>query len=163
MPFTPTHVIAALPLWSLRRHVPWSAAAIGSMTPDTPLFVPVVDYAATHSTIGSLTTCLPIGVATFLLWRHVLRVPPLERLPDPVRRRIDRVPPAKRRRPPVQAAVRLFAVAAGHRVAIGGMIVLSAWTHQTWDAFTHQGRQGVAQVTTLEQDHPILGTPLPEY
>ncbi len=31
MPFTPTHVVAILPLWPLRRFLPFTALAIGAM------------------------------------------------------------------------------------------------------------------------------------
>ena len=50
MPFTPTHVLAILPIAALKRPaLPFSALVIGSMIPDLPLFVPLSpDYGTTH-------------------------------------------------------------------------------------------------------------------
>ena len=66
MPFTPTHVAAALPAlpW-LRRfgNVPASALVIGTMIPDAAVFLPrVFDYGVAHSVPGLFTRGLPAGV-----------------------------------------------------------------------------------------------------
>jgi len=67
MPFTISHAAAVLPFARpLARWRLLSAAIIGSMVPDfawvTPWHPPRVD---THSALGLLTYCLPVGMATF--------------------------------------------------------------------------------------------------
>lgn len=54
MPFTPTHVLAILPVAAVKRFpLPFSALVIGSMIPDLPLFLPwSPGYDQTHSVAG---------------------------------------------------------------------------------------------------------------
>lgn len=81
MPFTPTHIVAVLPFWPLRRVVPFSAFAMGAMIPDLPLFFPIVNYAQAHSPLGLLSLCLPLGMAGFFLFELVMRKPIIAILP----------------------------------------------------------------------------------
>ena len=139
MPFTATHVLAVVPLRDTR--LPFAALAVGSMTPDLPIFVHFLpSYYTTHSAGGLLTACLPLGLALWLGWELVLRDPTLALLPEWVRRRTDRT---GRARGPDGRRVLLAAAA----------VLIGAATHLVWDAFTHGGRWGVRLV-------PVLDTPL---
>ena len=64
MPFTPTHTLAVIPIWS------WcpgaysrSALVIGCMIPDLPVLLPInVSYTTTHSLPGVVVACVPLGI-----------------------------------------------------------------------------------------------------
>lgn len=155
MPFTPTHIVAALPLWPLRRTLPFAALAIGSMVPDLPMYFPVVDYAQTHAPMGVFTICLPIGFALFLLFEFLMRRPLVELLPHRVGRRI----PSESRIPTGTSASTHLRFYTGVALAI----VIGAFTHQIWDAFTHQGRWGTQLVPCLHAQVEIGGYLVPGY
>ena len=143
MPFTPTHVAAALPAlpWLRGRHVPASALVIGSMIPDAGVFLPrYVDYGRTHSVGGLFTLCLPLGLAAFLMWEYFLKAPLVDLAPRWVRRRTTggRGP----RRAPLTVRTLLWAV---------GLTLAGAATHVFWDSFTHPGRWGVRAVPALNR------------
>lgn len=146
MPFTPTHVVAVLPL---RRVLPLTALAIGAMVPDVPHFFPVASYAQTHAPLGALTLCLPLGAACFLLLEWVLRRPLIALLPGWLAQRLD---PA----PGIEPGVGFWA-----RVAVA--IVLGAYTHQLWDAFSHAGGWGTHLVPMLNESIALGPWPLPGY
>ena len=139
MPFTPTHIVAVLPFWSLRRAVPFSAFAIGAMIPDVPLFFPIVDYAQTHSSAGLFFVCLPLGMGAFFLFELVMRKPMVAILPVWFASRLSPTP----KLPP-----RSF-LGIQHAIAAAVAIVVGACTHQIWDAFTHAGRWGTHLVPML--------------
>ena len=134
VPFTPTHVVAVIPLWPLRRFLPFAALAIGSMVPDLALFFPYIDYSETHSAMGVFTVCLPMGISLFLLFELVMRRPMTGLLPNYVERRMQSAPRLPTE-PEMIVHFRFYA-----KVALA--IVIGAYTHQIWDAFTHQGRWG---------------------
>ena len=136
MPFTPTHVLAVVPL--RRTRLPFAALAVGSMVPDLPIFVHFLpSYRTAHSLPGLFTACLPLGTALWLAWELVLREPAVALLPEWVRRRLgaDRPAPDARTVLPAAAAV-----------------LLGAATHLFWDAFTHGGRWGVRLVPWLNTE-----------
>lgn len=125
------------------------------MVPDIGLFFPIVDYAQTHSPFGVFSTCLPIGVAIFLLFETVMRCPLVALLPAWFQRRIDslpQVPTTPRLRPHV------FFYS-----GLGTAVVIGAFTHQIWDAFTHQGRWGTDVVPLLNATVSFAGYEVPGY
>lgn len=125
MPFTPTHVLAVVPL---HRLLPLSALAVGAMVPDFPLYFPVgITYETTHSAAGLVTACLPLGLALYLLFERVLRAPLAALAPPRWQAVLLGTPRAPGWRPLALAALALLAGAVSHVV---------------WDAFTHQGRWG---------------------
>ncbi len=155
MPFTPTHIIAVLPFWLLRRWLPFAGLAIGAMVPDIALCFPIVDYAQTHSPFGVFSTCLPLGVAIFLLFDTVMRGPLVALLPAWFQTRIDplpQLPTAPRLKP------HLFFYA-----GLVAAIVIGAFTHQIWDAFTHKGRWGINVIPSLNSTVAIAGYNTPGY
>lgn len=152
MPFTPTHIVAVLPL---RRFLPFGPLVIGSMVPDVPLFFPVVDCAQTHSLSGIFTTCLPLGVVWFLLCETVMRGPMVALLPIGVQRRIPTAPQI----PSGPRLANHLAFYAATAIAI----VIGALTHQVWDAFTHQDRWGTQWIPLLNSAFSISRFSLPIY
>ena len=155
MPFTPTHIVAILPLWPLRRWLPFAGLAIGAMVPDIAIFFPVVDYAQTHSPFGVFSTCLPFGMAIYLLFDTVMRGPLVALLPTWFQARIDprpQLPTIPRIRPQL-----IF------YTGLVFSIVIGAITHQSWDAFTHKGRWGTNVIPWLNTTVAIAGYNLPGY
>ncbi len=141
MPFTPSHVLAVIPIaFVARPGLPFSALVIGSMIPDLPLYLPVASaYETTHSARGVFTACLPLGIASFLCFQALMKRPMAALLPNWVRRRTA----------PLEAPI--LVPSFGFLVRVSAAIVLGAWTHVLWDSFTHQGRWGVEVVPALNQ------------
>ncbi len=134
MPFTISHAAAVLPLRKLR--LPLAAMMIGSMAPDFPYFLPGdLSRANTHDLEGIFLFCLPMGLAAWLLFVHLLERPSIELLPEPWRLRI----------PHSDSSFTFKALALA---SLG--IIVGALTHIAWDAFTH----GDTPMTRLV---PLLG------
>jgi hypothetical protein len=130
MPFTPSHIAAALPF----RATPLLPAAVvmGTMAPDIPYFVPLfVPRVLSHSLLGLVTIDLVLGVAAALVWWFLLREPMVDLLPRQIGERIARVGSTDWRPPgwrwPLTVLVLLLSVLVG------------AATHVLWDSFTHPG------------------------
>ena len=141
MPFTPTHMLAALPI-ARRWTSPgvFSALMIGSMVPDWPLYMPIgPEYELTHSFLGIFIACLPLGLSVTLLFLTVIRRALIELAPSGLQRRL--VPFLEE--PPAATARAVVALALA--VCIGAM------THIVWDAFTHNNAWGVALVPGLQR------------
>ena len=147
MPFTPTHVLAVLPVAAIRRlPFPFSALVIGSMIPDLPPFVPLVPgYETTHSVPGLVTACLPVGLACFLLFERGMKRPLLALLPAVLRLRCATLVP---RRPVLRPGSIAWASLA---------VVVGAATHLFWDSFTHQGRWGTLLFPSLNETALVIG------
>ena len=151
MPFTPSHIVAVLPLAKLSRYAPFSAFAIASMVPDLPLFFPLFDYSQTHSILGLFNACLPIGLVAFMVFEALLKQPLVALLPPPFTLRTT--PSSSNWRHMTPRSVLVLMVA----------LIVGAATHVFWDSFTHAGRWGVQLVPALAKNYSILGVPLAGY
>lgn len=152
MPFTPSHAIVALPF--VRTPLVPAAIAIGAMAPDLPLFTrgTIVDYAVTHD-LRWLPATVILALVLLLVWRVVLR--PACRMLAP-RFIGSRLPPEWDRGPRAVAAETFGS--ASRVVLLVLALALGVVTHILWDAFTHEGRGGVALIPALdEQWGPLLG------
>ncbi len=126
MPFTLSHPSAALPFWPLvrRGYIPLAPFAIGAMAPDFEYLLRLEPYALlSHSAWGILVFCLPLGLATYVLWTLLLQ---------PVSRWLVALPPEPARLPLSLAAWILVIVA----------VMLGSGTHVVWDALTHRDAWG---------------------
>lgn len=138
MPFTLAHPLAVVPL--RRTGLPLDALAIGAMIPDLVLFTGLpVAYSTTHAPLGTVSVDLVLGAALLLLWRLLLRVPLMDAAPDWVRERLPAL-----RTPDRSALGRLRTV-----LLAAVALVIGAWTHITWDAFTHSHGWMVQRVPWL--------------
>lgn len=147
MPFTISHVAVVLPFSRLLAR--WrllSAAVIGAMVPDFGLFLPWrPNRFETHSTIALFTFCLPVGLACYWLFQHLIKTPMLEVLPDGAYARWHRfASPAN-----PASAVQWLLAACG--------VLAGAVTHLVWDAFTHEGARGVRLIPWLEDPVVDIG------
>jgi len=148
LPFTLSHPSAALPFWPLIRRgfVPLAPFAIGAMAPDFEYLLRLEPWALlSHSARGVFVFCLPIGLATWILWVMLLH---------PVARALVALPPAPARLPRTTGGWMLVAVA----------IMLGSSTHVFWDALTHRDTWGPAVFPILNQTALTLGPyPVPWY
>jgi len=79
MPLTISHPAAAVPL--ARSGLALSALVIGSMTPDFPYFFPFFPYGyISHSLIGLLIYCLPVGLFSLGVFHFLIKYPVLSLL-----------------------------------------------------------------------------------
>jgi len=74
MPFTPTHVLAILPIRLGCKQLSLVALVIGSMIPDFALFYAIVPYDSSHSLEGLFGYCLPIGLWVYYLYEFSRKV-----------------------------------------------------------------------------------------
>lgn len=139
MPFTPTHVVAVIPLgYRWPRALPFSALMIGSMVPDWPLFFAYgPSYATTHSFRGIITACLPLGFLVYSVFQAILKRPLFDLLPRSVREKSV----------PLLQSPTGFKLGDLTRAAVA--VAVGATTHIVWDAFTHQGRWGTHLLPAL--------------
>lgn len=156
MPFTVSHIAAVLPFSrALARWRLFSATIIGSMVPDFGLLLPTrPPRVETHSAIGLLTFCLPVGLATFWIFQRLVKPAMTEILPNGAYMRWQRSAA-----PATIANLRQWLLA-----ACG--VLIGAVTHLVWDGFTHEGARGVRMIPALDDPavdfagHHIIGARL---
>ena len=157
MPFTPSHAVVALPF--LRTPLVPAAIAVGAMSPDLPLFVPVAPfgYLQSHS-FAYLPVTVVLALGLLLAWRCGLRPAMRELSPQWLARRL----PGEWDAGAAAAAAETFARRGRRHPTITGILVLvlslalGAASHIVWDLFTHEGRAGIAALD-------VLWGPLPAY
>jgi hypothetical protein len=144
MPFTISHAAVVLPFSRLLAR--WrllSAVVIGAMVPDFGLFFPWrMHRFETHSALGLITFCLPVGLASYWVFQDLVKTPVLEVLPEGAYARWREFSS-----PANVASVRQWLLA-----ACG--VLAGAVTHLVWDGFTHEGARGVRMIPWLED--PIV-------
>ncbi len=155
MPFTASHAVLALPF--IRTPLVPAAIAIGAMSPDLPLFLRGfgLTYAFTH-TYANLLWTMVLAFGLFLIWRVVLRPAASELSPSWLARRL----PSEWEEPAADAATE--AVGFGQRRSYIPLLIVSLLlgviSHILWDAFTHEGRDGLDVFPALaEQWGPLRG------
>lgn len=146
MPFTPAHILPVIPI---RRWLPFSALAIGTMIPDIPMFFPICKYRDTHSPIGAVTVCAPIGFAIFLLFEFVMRRPLIELMPACFAQRLSLRPNFRHGFP--------------FLISVVVAVIIGACSHQIWDAFRHKGRWGTRLLPMLSSDVSMGSLMVPGY
>jgi hypothetical protein len=139
MPFTISHAAVVLPFARpLARWRLLSAALIGSMVPDFGFLMtwrpPRVE---THSALGLVTFCLPVGLASFWIFQRLVKTPLLAVLPDGAYARWHGVA-----QPADIRSLKQWGLAA--LGVLGGAV-----THLVWDAFTHEGARGIRMIPML--------------
>jgi hypothetical protein len=146
MPFTLSHPAAVVPFMRRRGFVP-SALVVGCMAPDFEYFICLSMHSgrAGHSLPGLFLLTVPAALAVLWLYHRLLKEPLLSLLPHCIQSRaLTYCAPFRfwpRRR---------FA-------AILESIVLGAFTHVAWDAFTHLGGCPVFLAPFLAR--PVTVTP----
>ncbi|MDI2131506.1 DUF4184 family protein [Yinghuangia seranimata] len=175
MPFTASHMAAALPMRSgtrtgvgeRRGPLVASALAIGTMTPDVVLFVDLrslplhPDRTVTHGLVpGVLIVDLVFTAVAVGVWHFLLLRPTLALLPDALRARLaEPLTPVLPGR--IAAARREGRPWVRELVGVAGWFVVSAWigglTHVGWDTWTHAGDAGAREVAPWLLDASPFG------
>lgn len=139
MPFTFSHPAAVVPL-AKKRPLVFSALVIGSMTPDVESFVHLsTDVSFAHSPAGIFIFCLPAGILLFLLFHHLLKRPLLSILPANHQQRLMTLAPNTQN---------TYSVRKWIWVMIS--LLIGAFTHIAWDAFTHEYGWVVQKLPVLQ-------------
>ena len=141
MPFTLSHpaAVALLAPLARRAQLPLAALAIGAMVPDFEFFIHLRPLARwSHSVVGLITFCLPVGLLVLGAWELIVR--------EPIRHLLGFPPNAhsELRGPSWWARASLA-------------LVLGAATHLLWDGFTHGGYWGVQLIPALRTTALTVG------
>lgn len=143
VPFTVSHTAVAWPLSRLVPNLPTAALAIGAMSPDFEYLLRLAPRShLSHTPLGVLTFCVPVSLATWLVYRHLVRPSLLDLLPRAMCREVQQW---EGRRDFAWTFV--WATLA---------ILVGAFTHLAWDAFTHTDGVVVAAIPALRA--PVLAT-----
>jgi hypothetical protein len=154
MPFTVSHVAAALPLQRLLgSRAVFSALAIGATLPDLPYFLPIgVPRHVTHSELGLLYYCLPVGLLCYVAFHYVLKSPLLALLPAALRGRV------------LTLVAPLQTLPRASWVAVALSLLAGSASHLAWDAFTHGDTYVVRNAPWLQITlWQFGGEPVPVY
>jgi Domain of unknown function (DUF4184) len=140
MPFTISHIAAVLPFAHfLRRWRLLSAAVIGAMVPDSGVFLlHLISRDIPHSKVGLFTFCLPVGLVWYWIFQLHIKPATYELMPDRLYLLWSKDAPS-----PSLLNLRQWGFA-----ALG--VLLGAFSHLVWDAFTHEGARGVRMLTVFD-------------
>jgi hypothetical protein len=135
MAFPLAHPAAVLPLRRLcPQWLSFPALIIGSLTPDAGyLFEKWKLDDFSHTLLGSIAFCLPLGLLTMLAF-CALRWHLVKLLPPPYR---DALAPSGRK-----PCVPLFAIVVS--------LLIGAWTHLLWDSCTHKDGWFVERIPMMQ-------------
>ena len=151
MPFTPTHVLAVIPIFYGSRKLSLLALAVGSVIPDFPLFYPISTYTFSHTPLGIIVYCIPMAMMLYLFIETLGKLFFLDISPIWLRSRL----------------AHCYGVTAMWRVTeLSWLFVafaLGSATHIVWDAFTHQGDWGVELFPILTESYSLFGFSVPYY
>ncbi len=150
MPWTLSHPAAIVPLRRLTpQPLDLAALAVGSMTPDIGYYIGRFDLAHfAHTFPGSFVACLPVGMIMLLVFYFSRN-----RSASPCPLRIARRPPGLPKDPTG------FLRWAGILLSL----LLGAWTHNFWDAFTHEHGWLVDRIPALQQSFRLGPTTVQAY
>jgi hypothetical protein len=140
MPFTISHTAAVLPFarW-LRRGQLLSAAVIGSMVPDSLVFIPdTMSRHDTHGLVALFTFCLPVGLLWYWVFQLHIKPATYELMPD----RLFIAWGTDARSASLKSAKQWLLASLG--------VLLGAFTHAAWDGFTHENARGVRMLTAFD-------------
>ena len=142
MPWALSHAAAVLPLRRLSpQPLDFAALVIGSMTPDIGYYIDRFDLAYfAHTLPGSFVACLPTGVVMLVIL-YLFSRPVCYALPKPHRQSLLPLCPD-------------FPAGLAHWAIILLSLLLGAWTHNFWDAFTHEHGWFVERIPWLQQ--PVM-------
>ncbi len=139
MPWTLSHPAAVLPLRRLGSPaLDFPALVIGSMTPDLGYYIDRFDLSTyAHTWPGTFLACVPTGVVLLLIF-YLFGKPITYTLPRPHREALSPLCPSFPTSPLRWGIVLLS-------------LLLGAWTHNFWDAFTHEHGWFVGRIPWLQQ------------
>ncbi len=139
MPWTVSHPALVLPLQRFSpRPLDFAALILGSMTPDMGYYVNNFKLATfAHTLPGTFIACVPLGVLLMVVF-YLFCKPLCYALPAPHRQALLPLCPA-------------FPVTVGPWAIILPSLLLGAWSHNLWDAVTHEHGWFVERIPFLMQ------------
>jgi hypothetical protein len=146
MPVTPAHAALALPLSRAIPALPLAPLVIGTLSPDFEYLLrlsPTGRFA--HSLVGLVVFCVPVSLLAWAMWCAIMRPALARLLPSGMAATMS-----ERGRGASVAALAGLGALAAH---------LGAFSHVTWDAFTHANGCAVAHLPVLREE-ASLGWPL---
>lgn len=154
MPFTVSHIAAAIPLRRLLgRWTDLRALAIGTMAPDLSYFTPFhLPRIHSHGIPSIVYGSLPLGLVVYAIHRRLLEEPVIALLPRAVRCRIGPIPRWDGFRLDARLAAACISLLAG------------AASHVLWDSFTHFDGPAVEAFGLFRlAAFTVAGHPIPVY
>ena len=147
MPWTVSHAAAVLPLRRFSpRPLDFAALVVGSMTPDLGYYIGAFDLATLdHTLAGSFLVGLPVG-ALLLVAFYVFAKPVCYALPQPHRQALLPLCPRIGGLRPTRWPILLLS------------LLLGIWTHNFWDAFTHEKGWFVERIAWLRDPMVHIGS-----
>ncbi len=145
MPFTPTHIVAVLPIFRFSKKLSLIALSIGAIIPDFPMFFPISTYHVSHSPVGIVGYCLPAGLLLYALFEAIGKQFLCDVCPLWMQSRLRSY-----RRLAVQYTL-------GNVFWLSLSIMIGSTTHLLWDAFTHHTGWGVQRIPQLAASYGIVG------
>lgn len=148
MPFTLAHPAAAIPLLRpMGRFGVLSAIVIGSITPDLAYLLPYASlHIGSHSLLGILWFCLPVGLLTYVVFHVFLKGPLLGLFPLNIFSRLGAYAERFQTLPSVQW------------ISVAVSLLVGTVTHVLWDSFTHKGAPAVELLPILQAHLFSVGT-----
>jgi len=138
MPFTVSHIVAALTLNkhcgnTVSKYTALSPLIIGSMTPDVAYLTPFLVHQRvdSHSLLGIYLFCIPMGLTIYFLYHSLMAPVWFSLYPRTIKQRLH----------PELSFGKLPHISS-HVLLIS--LILGAMTHNIWDFFTHQS--GIPQI-----------------
>ncbi len=146
MPWTFSHPAAVLPLKRFcPRPLSFPGLLAGSIMPDLGYYLGQFGLARlAHTVLGGVFVCVPTGLILLIVLAS-LREPLLFLLPRRHRDVVGHILPTADR-----LTLRTLGI-------LSASIVIGAWSHIAWDAFTHDGRWGQVQLPWLGDTAWTLG------
>ena len=151
MPFTPTHILAIIPIFYINRRFSLVALAIGTMIPDFPMFFPFSSYDFSHSLVGLVFYCVPVGFILYFLFESIGKQFVIDISPQWVRSRLI---PYRHNRPSLYFINILLLASA---------FFIGSASHLIWDSFTHHWGWGVITFPFLQQTIDIFSFSIAYY
>ncbi|MGI8891563.1 MAG: DUF4184 family protein [Chthoniobacterales bacterium] len=146
MPWTLSHPAAVLPLHRLAPvRLDLAALVVGSMTPDAGYYINRFDLADfAHTLTGSVLACLPTGLIILVVF-YLFARPVCYALPSPHREALLPRCPDFPRHPRSWIMILIS-------------LLVGAWTHNFWDAFTHEHGWFVTRIPWLQEQAFRVGS-----
>ncbi len=151
MPFTPTHILAIVPVFYFNRRLSLIALAIGAMIPDFPLFFPLSSYDFSHSLLGLLLYCVPMSFIVYFLFEGIGKQFVIDLSPRWMRSRLQGYRHTTLSFQPYNMLLLTFA------------FIIGAASHVLWDSFTHHWGWGVTLFPRLQHTIALFDVALPYY
>ena len=151
MPFTPTHILAVVPIVLVFKRLPLFALSIGAVIPDFPLFFALSSYAFSHSLLGIFFYCLPAGLILYVISERIGKPFFIDMSPHWIRSRLTVYREQK-------LGLNTKAV-----ILVMLALLIGSVTHVAWDEFTHLSGWGVSLYPDLVHKIHLLGFSMPIY